>query len=828
MAFNSLTVIGYWNAATNTPKLVSGKGETGKGYIVTVPGGTSLDGYSSWEIDDIVVFGLDKWVRLSSQPARAPVDRISFRGLGGIPDGITNNAPALIAAGEEARAVCSLYPDAWAQLTIEPGVYKYKFFTGGGVTGAFQWSQGIKRLKITAHGATLRSDYYAWDLSIDGNAADSIYRREGSRIATTARGNRFVTLTEPTSPPAMVDTYPGTGFRPPYDFDAFLIGDYLQIASQCVQPASYPINPYYHEKAKVATKLHPDATTPTTKINVFTKHNNTPSSYTVDFTITGLNGLDTGALAASTTYHVLLISNGTTTGAIASLQITPTGTLPIGYSVIEYAGQVESNGSSTLVQEYRLFLDRPLKYVHRSDYPDIYAIDPALDACVPCGAARVWRLDEFHPFDTVHIVEGIKLDAVDPARASTLDYAFQQTRQSIWRDCDISGFAPQFNELLLMDNCLVRSIGEVDKTTEIAVLRNCTILRGFNFINPVELAIMENCTFYNDITTSQFYALQAGGAKRVVARNSYIEGLYFYSQLGYAESWRFEQCEIKFSLVEWRPYLTDIPLRFGTDPEGAVISYADGVITISNFQVSEATFQNFNWSCIRGMYLNLSGPSNIYTGPSGDGLIVDTKDGGTLTAPTFEIHTTLPYATLPAWVSGFRLMRHGVIDFIRCTGSPEVEMASEACAAGKHPAGYLRFRHVGSGQPTDVTKSVIGVVTEVIIDNRRVRAGQTLFIDMASYSSADFSSFGNTRITIDLGETGRRKFTLLDGHSTLKGSDALSVTNFAGGSTAGPNLSELHWAPSVHLTASTGTNVDYDVRITADPGNYLSPKVEGY
>jgi hypothetical protein len=72
MTFKSWTVEQYWNAATNTPKLVSGRGENGKGYIVSVPGTTTLDGNSTWAANDIVIFILDQWVKVSAGVAVAP------------------------------------------------------------------------------------------------------------------------------------------------------------------------------------------------------------------------------------------------------------------------------------------------------------------------------------------------------------------------------------------------------------------------------------------------------------------------------------------------------------------------------------------------------------------------------------------------------------------------------------------------------------------------------------------------------------------------------------------------------------------------------------
>lgn len=57
-----LTYKGYWDANTNTPKLVSGTGSDGDIYIVSVAGSTNLDGNDSWNYGDAAWYNNGKWV----------------------------------------------------------------------------------------------------------------------------------------------------------------------------------------------------------------------------------------------------------------------------------------------------------------------------------------------------------------------------------------------------------------------------------------------------------------------------------------------------------------------------------------------------------------------------------------------------------------------------------------------------------------------------------------------------------------------------------------------------------------------------------------------
>ena len=55
---------GTWNATTNTPTLTSGTGTKGSLYKVSVAGTTTLDGISSWNVGDSVVFDGTAWDKI--------------------------------------------------------------------------------------------------------------------------------------------------------------------------------------------------------------------------------------------------------------------------------------------------------------------------------------------------------------------------------------------------------------------------------------------------------------------------------------------------------------------------------------------------------------------------------------------------------------------------------------------------------------------------------------------------------------------------------------------------------------------------------------------
>ena len=63
---NDVKYCGAWDSSTNSPPLVSGTGEKGCYYVVTVAGATTLDGISVWDITDWVIFNGTVWQKVDN------------------------------------------------------------------------------------------------------------------------------------------------------------------------------------------------------------------------------------------------------------------------------------------------------------------------------------------------------------------------------------------------------------------------------------------------------------------------------------------------------------------------------------------------------------------------------------------------------------------------------------------------------------------------------------------------------------------------------------------------------------------------------------------
>ena len=62
--FTGLDFQGSWNASTNSPTLASSVGTNGEFYIVSIAGGTNLNGITNWGIGDWAIFNGTAWQRV--------------------------------------------------------------------------------------------------------------------------------------------------------------------------------------------------------------------------------------------------------------------------------------------------------------------------------------------------------------------------------------------------------------------------------------------------------------------------------------------------------------------------------------------------------------------------------------------------------------------------------------------------------------------------------------------------------------------------------------------------------------------------------------------
>jgi hypothetical protein len=92
---------------------------------------------------------------------------------------------------------------------------------------------------------------------------------------------------------------------------------------------------------------------------------------------TGNGGIDTGSIAASTTYHWFVIRNpsGPTVDVLFSLSATAP-TLPSGYTQFRRIGSVRTNASS----QWIIFIQDGDQFMWDVPFPDVLATNPGISA----------------------------------------------------------------------------------------------------------------------------------------------------------------------------------------------------------------------------------------------------------------------------------------------------------------------------------------------------------------------------------------------------------------------------------------------------------------
>lgn len=97
-ALGALNYKGTWDASANSPALSSGVGTKGDYYVVSVAGGTSLDGISNWGIGDWAVFNGSVWQRVEGGADLNGVN-LSVSGVATFAAGAVG-APAITTSGD--------------------------------------------------------------------------------------------------------------------------------------------------------------------------------------------------------------------------------------------------------------------------------------------------------------------------------------------------------------------------------------------------------------------------------------------------------------------------------------------------------------------------------------------------------------------------------------------------------------------------------------------------------------------------------------------------------------------------------------------------------
>ena len=286
MAFKALTVQRFWDANANNLALRAGFGTDGDAYLVTVAGATDIGQAGAWAVGDVAYFALDRWLRIPCSISVVPVSAASAAAT----------AAALIAA---AVAAIDLSPYATKAATL--------------AQFASTTSAQLKALLSDETGSGAAVFATAPDL-----ANPTVTTQAAGDATTKAASTAFVAAAV-----AAAVTLPRS----------YLAGLTLSAAGGT---ATFG----------VAAGQAADSTN-AAMMALAAAYTKTGSAWAVG---SGNGGIDTGAIANSTWYHVYLIKR-VDTGVVDVIFSTnaTSPALPTNYTLFRRIGSMLTNGSAQWV-----------------------------------------------------------------------------------------------------------------------------------------------------------------------------------------------------------------------------------------------------------------------------------------------------------------------------------------------------------------------------------------------------------------------------------------------------------------------------------------------
>lgn len=404
-----------------------------------------------------------------------------------------------------------------------------------------------------------------------------------------------------------------------------------------------------------------------------------------------------------------------------------------------------------------LVLDRKLRYVHRTDFPELHS--RAYCSGPHVGRARVWNMNRYERHDVDHLTEGLVIMSIANKTRGYHDIFHGTGRQQVYRNCTFPGYGASNIEVFRMENCVVLGHGEIDKLIDLVEIDGCRFEGGLNFqSSSVERVVIANSSFSDRTSLASLYT---GTAKNIRVENCEIDVLSEGLILGLNRQLVVANSRVKKWGASREPYG-----QFGDmqgpllDVDGIKGTFADGVF---KFRISAASIlrnQALIYNAIPGAMVNLAGP-DAGAGP----MLTGSVGTGTVTAieeedAAFVMRTTLAYKVLPDWCPAkFRIQRCGQLEIINSDGCDLMRAASKAHGLGRRPFEYRDLEFSGVTERSGhffIAGCLKRLVCNVVSP---AASGQTIAIVFAKWLDGQtFRDAGRLVLTIDLSILGKRVF----------------------------------------------------------------------
>jgi hypothetical protein len=386
-------------------------------------------------------------------------------------------------------------------------------------------------------------------------------------------------------------------------------------------------------------------------------------------------------------------------------------------------------------------LDRNVKWVHRSDFPDydgVFDLGQPYGNCY-FGKARIWRLtQQGYSFDLDHIYEGF---SVLPTINNSPNYQVSTGRKITWlNNPTIVGASPSWAEEVTYKHCGFVSGEEPDKMVDRIVFEDC-VVPYIDFQSPVNRVEFRNCQCGN---------LNTGAAKILTVDGCDVGQLS--SAILFATS---SAVTVKNSFV--RSYYGGPRSSNAVTIDGVNVWFGVngvGIITVVKQWIpSDQAYLLVNLNTIPGMWVSLGGYPECNLGT---GIIQYVTEDST----KFYIHTTLPYSTIPSWGNNtITFGRTGAQRYYNITGCDAARTLHLATELGCEPW-EVTYQNM-AGNPSFDLHPPGGVIQKIEINVMVASTSAStmlIYVYFWSYANPGGAQIHST-LTINTGIAGRRTLT---------------------------------------------------------------------
>lgn len=395
-------------------------------------------------------------------------------------------------------------------------------------------------------------------------------------------------------------------------------------------------------------------------------------------------------------------------------------------------------------------IDRPIRYVHRSDFPDGGNTD------CPCGKARIWQLNSGGwpvlgkvTWDIEHVYEGLTVLPPPNVTGSYQTLSGRHIKTVNWK-----GVAPSESMAMQVEhyNDTYTTQGEPDKMV------GSILYQGISWNSGGRLSFQSSSIDRVRIVDSVFNGyLQTGSAKHVTIENCDASAMAIGGDLyGFNRS-----VSIRNSRAAQCTWVND-DIGINAPSNQLVVDGTNVTFSNGTFAVLKPIGARYVWNIIPGQVINLA--ANIagiggatYSGDVGNGIVVAVREDST----RVFIDTTLPFAALPSWCTAgqVRIFKTGEVVIGGCSGSDALRTQSEASRIGKSTRSFFRYRFMGHYARSGGWWFHVGVVKAVRVNIRSPAptAGLFYFQSYNAFDATTLTSSGLLNCAFDMTAVGLRE-----------------------------------------------------------------------